>query len=186
MKAIVTRRAGFTLVELLIVIVVIAILAAISIIAYNGIQQRAEEARIAAAVDSYYKVFEAAAVTNGSYPDLGDGCLGIASDYPAESPFTSGACVMVNGTTNSTLNSSLLSSLSSNISSLPSAKVAPVRVSFGPSQVYDYRGIWVSTHPTYFEFQYWLPGNKNCPRGTTSYNSSANATVCNLFWGSYS
>lgn len=36
------RRSGFTIVELLIVIVVIAILAAITIVAYNGIQDRAK------------------------------------------------------------------------------------------------------------------------------------------------
>ena len=34
------KKRGFTIVELLIVIVVIAILAAISIVAYNGIQAR--------------------------------------------------------------------------------------------------------------------------------------------------
>ena len=37
------RNQGFTIVELLIVIVVIAILAAITIVAYNGIQQRARD-----------------------------------------------------------------------------------------------------------------------------------------------
>lgn len=36
------RQKGFTIVELLIVIVVIAILAAITVVAYNGIRQRAE------------------------------------------------------------------------------------------------------------------------------------------------
>ena len=36
------KKNGFTIVELLIVIVVIAILAAITIVAYNGIQQRAK------------------------------------------------------------------------------------------------------------------------------------------------
>lgn len=37
------KQYGFTIVELLIVIVVIAILAAISVVAYTGIQQRAQD-----------------------------------------------------------------------------------------------------------------------------------------------
>lgn len=43
-----TQRAGFTIVELLIVIVVIGILAAITIVAYNGIQARAKTASVQA------------------------------------------------------------------------------------------------------------------------------------------
>lgn len=41
------KQAGFTIVELLIVIVVIAILAAITIVAYNGIQNRAKASAVA-------------------------------------------------------------------------------------------------------------------------------------------
>lgn len=40
------QQSGFTIVELLIVIVVIGILAAITIVAYNGIQARASDARM--------------------------------------------------------------------------------------------------------------------------------------------
>jgi prepilin-type N-terminal cleavage/methylation domain-containing protein len=40
------QQSGFTIVELLIVIVVIAILAAITVVAYNGIQDRARNSSI--------------------------------------------------------------------------------------------------------------------------------------------
>lgn len=46
---------GFTIVELLIVIVVIGILAAITIVAYNGIQERAESTKVTSQAEAYIK-----------------------------------------------------------------------------------------------------------------------------------
>ena len=84
------NNSGFTIVELLIVIVVIAILAAISIVAYNGIQNRANTSKVVAQASAYIKglkvweadvgaipiaascIAPAAAVTNGTTCPNGD------------------------------------------------------------------------------------------------------------------
>lgn len=49
------KQSGFTIVELLIVIVVIAILAAITVVAYTGIQERAKDSQLATALNAYVK-----------------------------------------------------------------------------------------------------------------------------------
>ncbi len=63
-----TTRTGFTIVELLIVIVVIAILAAISVVAYTGIQNRAAQTAIVSEANQWRKLFEAYKAVNGNYP----------------------------------------------------------------------------------------------------------------------
>lgn len=63
-----STRAGFTIVELLIVIVVIAILAAIVVVAYNGIQARANDSRRVQDLKSIVKALEAYKVNTGAYP----------------------------------------------------------------------------------------------------------------------
>lgn len=62
------KQKGFTIVELLIVIVVIGILAAITIVAYNGIQSRANNQKTISAVSAYTKAFLQYAAENGVYP----------------------------------------------------------------------------------------------------------------------
>ena len=59
---------GFTIVELLIVVVIIAILAAITIVAYNGIQARANNSAALATANSLAKKAHAFATINGTYP----------------------------------------------------------------------------------------------------------------------
>ncbi len=81
------RRAGFTIVELLIVIVVIAILAAITIVAYNGIQARAENTKTTNAIQAYKKSVMQYGVDKGTYPD-GAWCMG--DQYPSLGGGTAG------------------------------------------------------------------------------------------------
>ena len=76
------NQSGFTIVELLIVIVVIGILAAITIVAFNGVQQRAENTKTISAVDGYEKALIAYATVKGEYPGYGNICL--ARDYYAD------------------------------------------------------------------------------------------------------
>jgi prepilin-type N-terminal cleavage/methylation domain-containing protein len=61
---------GFTIVELLIVIVVIGILAAITIVAYNGIQKRAVTATLISDLENSAKILAIDVVNNGSYPTM--------------------------------------------------------------------------------------------------------------------
>ncbi len=62
------NQKGFTIVELLIVIVVIAILAAISIVAYNGIQNRGKQSSAQSLASQIGKKAEAYNVVESSYP----------------------------------------------------------------------------------------------------------------------
>ena len=62
-----TRR-GFTIVELLIVIVVIGILAAITVVAYTGIQQRARVAVLMSDLEQAQTQLEVDRIYNNSYP----------------------------------------------------------------------------------------------------------------------
>lgn len=61
-------RRGFTIVELLIVIVVIAILAAIVIVTYNGIQAKARNATRINDIKTTQKLIEAYNIQHGEYP----------------------------------------------------------------------------------------------------------------------
>lgn len=83
------KQHGFTIVELLIVIVIIAILAAITIVAYNGIQQRANNTATIESTAQFIKAYHLHAVDKGEYPPY-TGCLG--EGYPG------GRCLSQNNT----------------------------------------------------------------------------------------
>lgn len=93
------KQTGFTIVELLIVIVIIGILAAITIVAYNGIQNRARVAAQSSVLSQASKTARASLLTSGSYPSASalstnSGIsLSISSDTAAET-----FCITATGT----------------------------------------------------------------------------------------
>lgn len=65
-----TASRGFTIVELLIVIVVIGILAGLVVVTYNGIQQKARDTERKTDVNALHGQLEAYQAQNGKYPTL--------------------------------------------------------------------------------------------------------------------
>ena len=65
-----TAARGFTIVELLIVIVVIGILAALVVVTYSGIQQKARDTERKTDVNALHGQLEAYQAQNGKYPTL--------------------------------------------------------------------------------------------------------------------
>lgn len=73
--------SGFTIVELLIVIVVIGILAAITIVAYNGIQGRARDSQRVSDLKSIQKAIELHRIQTGAVPVSSASGLGAQSGW---------------------------------------------------------------------------------------------------------
>jgi len=109
------NTSGFTIVELLIVIVVIGILAAITIVAFNGIQNRAENTKTTQALTSVAKALQLYRVDNGDYPTSVDGCIGTSTTYTAS---YSGRC-WASSTSGWVVNGNLATALANYIKALP-------------------------------------------------------------------
>ena len=128
------RPTGFTIVELLIVIVVIAILAAIVIAVYTGAQTKAYNAQRYQELKEWQKQFLDYRSVNGSYPAMpvGGYCLGTG--------FPNGKCRDYQTTGSTTYNESdnavLMSMLKSTTGSLPNGPHVGVNGTVGFYAIY--------------------------------------------------
>lgn len=86
--SIMKRAYGFTIVELLIVIVIIAILAALSYVGYQQVQLKARDSKRAQDVATITKALDLYYVDNGRYP-VGSGSVNINSAWSASNEPTS-------------------------------------------------------------------------------------------------
>lgn len=75
------RTNGFTVVELLIVIVVIAILAAISIVSYSSLRGDADNSRRISDMNNIVKALEVYRLKTGQYPDITTNAACSSSDW---------------------------------------------------------------------------------------------------------
>lgn len=87
------RDRGFTIIELLVVIVVIAILSTVTVVAYAGVRQRADDSQVIGAVHAIVAAVNAyAAINSDQVPQADWACMGEPSDFPAEKGYTAEWC----------------------------------------------------------------------------------------------
>jgi prepilin-type N-terminal cleavage/methylation domain-containing protein len=176
------KQRGFTIVELLIVIVVVAILAAITIVAYNGIQNRSKSAQFLAAIDAYVKAAEIYKIENGDYPATPQSpgtnavCLG---DYPAANGFNAGGCLDAGGMSIVTADSGVNDAFNTVIDPLP--QTASIVTDLGGA---SNRGIIYGYDPAVQQggIYYYINGDQECGRGakTTDTIGGNPVTVCSI------
>jgi prepilin-type N-terminal cleavage/methylation domain-containing protein len=129
-----SQERGFTIVELLIVIVVIGILAGITIVAYSGITGRANQSKIQQNAASVRSVAEAMNADNGFYPALAVG---------------SSAAFGITGGSTST-------KLPTGITVVPDAATTPIVSTSGTATV-AYACLTTCTNSTGGRIAYWDP-----------------------------
>lgn len=180
--------SGFTIVELLVVVVVIAILAAITIVSYNGITQQAQNTQLLGKVDSYTKAIQLYKIQNGTYPSIdssetdtvGYACVGSPASFPGDGTYQANQCYK-STTLNIKASAGLVSQLRTVVSNLPDAALPSVSNNDNSISI---RGIlYASASPNATAgLQYVINGDQNCARGTKAYNipSYPGMTICTV------
>ena len=184
---------GFTIVELLVVIVAISILAAVSVTAYNGIRKTSEDSAVAASVKAMVQLVEAyAAVNGGKVPQADWACVGEISDFPAENGYSAGWChqpvtpePIPNGSDHP-VNTITNGKFKTIVSKMPNGRLPEVDLGYGMKyrgMLYDSAASQNGSKPV---IQYYVKGQRTaCPIGTLEYTTDTYAR-CNYMFTSVS
>lgn len=171
------KHSGFTIVELLIVIVVIAILAAITIVAFNGMQTRASNTQTVQAIKEFIKAYHLYALDNGDYPNQ-TGCLGEGyTGGRCLAQGSTGFCFGYGGATNAAINTALKPYMNNNVAS-PSMQ----QISCGSTTYVGAYAYYTAASKTVGVIMS-LRGNETCPPMSPNVVSSSRSqqddlTIC--------
>lgn len=195
------KQKGFTIVELLIVIIVVAILAALAIVSYNGIRDRAVNSQLLSSFDAVEKVIRLYHADKGEYPSIMDNngsligtvdnpdmpyaCVGQPSDYPKTNLFEKDECYKSESTNygiNTPVFNNQIEPFASNLHVSTNNLIDE-----GGMGV---RGILYAGHRSGGVLFYMQRGDRECGRGTKdimelSEQSTENATVCGITFGEF-
>lgn len=169
------KNSGFTIVEILVVIVVIAILASVTVVAYNGVQTRAVNSQILSAVTSWDKTLKLYKINKGTLPLSDYNCLANAStNFPASTGLAAGECIhgypsfpAFSAVYSAALTTDLTTTLASTMQ-IPTGYLPPISGTAGGTQIYA-QGIRYNNAA----LEYYLKGyNTSCGKGAVAVASS--------------
>lgn len=162
------REGGFTIVELLIVIVVIAILATITVVAFNGIQTKAKVAAIVSEASAWDDSLKTYIGSRGALPSTSDSAkvICLSSSLPADDVFPEGSCTgdVAESSSDSSFKEALAEMMKVNSGSTLASKI---ETRYGRVSRSPVRGIYYEKASG--RIIYALPvANASCGRGTVS------------------
>lgn len=164
------KSSGFTVVEIIVVCIVIAILASIGVVSWSATQRNSRDDVRASEQRDWAKRFETFRSRYMVYPNASDAGVAITGEHCLGTGFPGGRCKGSVGPITENASSTIMLQLAK-VGTLPSFKHTAARGYVGP---------WVQfiagtpgTIRIYHSYE-----NTDCPSGTTKDTSFTGATVC--------
>lgn len=183
------KKSGFTIVELLIVIVVIGVLAVITVVAFSGAMAKAEESRLHTEAQSWAKLINVYKIQNNNaklkpadYP-YDNVCL---SDKPAPASSLMGAGVCMRSIDGNLdfarYNQTVIDTLKNSMGSLPKGQHEESNI-YGSWGWFAQRGVWLFEDDAgTWSVHYYIKTERKCPGGfrRTYFNTMGPYTACSF------
>ena len=176
------NNKGFTIVELLIVVVIIAIITALAIVTYGSMRNRAHASRAGSVASTYIKLLKMHKSDKGAYPVVAaPACLSSEGTMPAADGFAANECGL--GWFAATINPSLNTALTNYSTSTINGLLPTVRLEGSSIRGILYESESDGSSAT---LTYTLPGDSPCPQGSTEiYGDGTTDCIIHLDNGNY-